>query len=296
MANPQKENGHIDIANEISEAFMRFNLSSYQNRILWAILRKTYGWHKKEDRISLTQFEQMTGIGKRHIQRTLKELKEMNLIIINKQTPKKVFYGFQKNYEKWKPLRNLKRLQNEKKIMTPNQVTPVTSLGAKNVASLGAYKRKKKIRQKKLYSEKLSSKEFLEVYLDSLSEFKTFTHKARELIIRFINKIRSTNKTASLASSRVDKIVQSLKAISGKHTEANMVKGIEAVFYKEGRTGFNYKRKDPTGYVKAVAESRYIQGRQKAVEEKARAEKELLKQAPANPFFQELLGDLSSRT
>jgi hypothetical protein len=136
----------------------------------------------------------------------------------------------------------------------------------------------------------------LEVYLDSLSEFKTFTHKARELIIRLINKIRSTNKTASLASSRVDKIVQSLKAISEKHTESNMIKGIEAVFYKDNRTGFNYKRKDPTGYVKAVAESRYIQGRQKAVEEKARTEKELLKQAPANPRFQELLDDLSLKS
>lgn len=75
-----------------------------------------------------------------------------------------------------------------------------------------------------------------------------------------------------------------------------MIEGIEAVFNREVRKGFNYKSRDPTGYVKAVAESHYIQGQQKAVEQKARAEKELLKQAPANPRFQELLNDLSSRT
>jgi phage replication O-like protein O len=115
MANPQKENGHIGIANEVAEALMRFNITAYQSRVLWAILRKTYGWQKKEDRISLTQFEQMAGIKKRHVQRTLGQLKAMNLITINKPTPKKVFYGLQKNYEEWKSLRNLVRVLQKKK-------------------------------------------------------------------------------------------------------------------------------------------------------------------------------------
>ena len=43
MANPQSENGHIDIANEIGEALSRINFSAYESRILWVIWRKTYG-------------------------------------------------------------------------------------------------------------------------------------------------------------------------------------------------------------------------------------------------------------
>jgi len=33
-ANPQAEDGHIDIANEIAEALMKVNLSAYESRIL----------------------------------------------------------------------------------------------------------------------------------------------------------------------------------------------------------------------------------------------------------------------
>ncbi|MBA7554707.1 hypothetical protein ES705_47338 [subsurface metagenome] len=62
MANPQRENGHVDIANEIVEALAKTHLSSYESQVLWVIFRKTYGWHKKEDWITNTQISNMTGI------------------------------------------------------------------------------------------------------------------------------------------------------------------------------------------------------------------------------------------
>ena len=83
MANPQRENGHIDVANEIAEALAKTQLSGYESRILWVILRKTYGWHKKIDSISITQFEKATGLKRRHIQRTLKKLLNRNIITKN---------------------------------------------------------------------------------------------------------------------------------------------------------------------------------------------------------------------
>ena len=52
MANPQAENGHTDIANEIVEALARTRISGTETQLLWVIFRKTYGWHKKEDEIS----------------------------------------------------------------------------------------------------------------------------------------------------------------------------------------------------------------------------------------------------
>jgi len=103
MANPQKENGHIDIANEIAEALAKVQLSGYENRILWVILRKTYGWHKKEDSISITQFEKATRLKRRHIHRTLKQLIEKNIITKN-GNGFIIKYGLQKDYEKWQTI------------------------------------------------------------------------------------------------------------------------------------------------------------------------------------------------
>jgi len=101
--NPQAEDGHIDIANEIAEALMRTNFSAYQIRILWAIWRKTYGWHKKNDLISVSQVSKMTQLNHGHVSRALKELELRNIIV---RTPSGTRHGssvgFQKNFEKWK--------------------------------------------------------------------------------------------------------------------------------------------------------------------------------------------------
>jgi len=101
MANPQKENGHIDIANEIAEVLAKINLRPYEWRTLWAVFRKTYGWHKKEDDISLTQFQNLTGLERRHQRKALKTLTEKN-IIMRRKDGYIVTYGFQKNYAQWK--------------------------------------------------------------------------------------------------------------------------------------------------------------------------------------------------
>ncbi|MBA7536960.1 hypothetical protein ES705_29226 [subsurface metagenome] len=101
IANPQKEDGHVDIANEIVEALAKIYLSSRESQILWAIFRKTYGWHKKIDWITGSQLVKMTGISKSHISETLKRLVQRNLVIKNGNK-----LGFQKDYELWEKFPN----------------------------------------------------------------------------------------------------------------------------------------------------------------------------------------------
>lgn len=102
MASPQKEDGFIPIANEIAEAFMRLNLSPQEVRVLWVILRKTYGFNKKEDCISLSQFSQMTGIDRRHVHRALKKLSSKQVIVVTQIGDRKsARYCFQKNFDLW---------------------------------------------------------------------------------------------------------------------------------------------------------------------------------------------------
>ncbi len=100
MANPQLEDGHTKIANEIMDALMRTNFPSHERRILDCILRSTYGWHKKMDRISYSQFAAQTGIDHRNIGRSLTSLKRRGIIICNGHGYS-LEYGLQKDYLLW---------------------------------------------------------------------------------------------------------------------------------------------------------------------------------------------------
>ncbi len=100
MASPQKENGYLGIANELTEAFQWLHLSGNQWRLLWTILRFTYGWNKKVDNISLTSFEKHTGISRRNFKRDLDVLVSRE-IIVRDSSSYITKYGLQKDYTKW---------------------------------------------------------------------------------------------------------------------------------------------------------------------------------------------------
>jgi len=97
MANPQLEDGYTKIANELLEALSRSNLSPYESRVLWFVIRQTYGWKKKTDLISLSQIVKGTGIEKGNTSRALKSLilRQIVVRLDNKQL------GFNKDYDSW---------------------------------------------------------------------------------------------------------------------------------------------------------------------------------------------------
>jgi len=117
MINPQKEDGYIEIANEIAGALMKTHLSGYENRVLWAIFRKTYGWHKKEDWITNSQIAIMTNIAETHISRTIKMLVQRKIVIKN---GKKL--SFQKKYDRWKKFLKLTNAKKVTKKLTSIQI------------------------------------------------------------------------------------------------------------------------------------------------------------------------------
>lgn len=78
--NPQLEDGYTKIANEILENIIGSDLSREELKVILAIIRKTYGWNKKEDKISFSQLADITKIDRRHIGRPLKSLLYKDLI------------------------------------------------------------------------------------------------------------------------------------------------------------------------------------------------------------------------
>lgn len=135
MASPQLENGYVGVANELAEILARTNLSSYESRFLWFLWRKTYGWHKKDDIISNSQFVQGTGLKKWHVSRTKKRLIQRNIVasIGNK-------LSFQKDYTRW--------------IELPKQAT-VAKIGNR-VASIGNKKLPKQVDTKATIKETIT--------------------------------------------------------------------------------------------------------------------------------------------
>lgn len=85
MINQDKDKkvGFLKIENRLAEKLARINMSEYEIRGFWHILRKTRGWNKEEDFISISQFEDATGISRGNIHPALQRLAEKKVIIIS---------------------------------------------------------------------------------------------------------------------------------------------------------------------------------------------------------------------
>lgn len=99
MANPQPTE-FTKISNELMEHFSMLSLSPNEWKIIWAVLRKTYGWNRKEDCISFSQFEEITNLSRPNVSRAIKSLVAKQLLVVAKQLPSNR-YGIQKDWEKW---------------------------------------------------------------------------------------------------------------------------------------------------------------------------------------------------
>jgi phage replication O-like protein O len=136
MANPQAENGHTDIANDIAEALARTRLSGEETQALWVVLRKTYGWHKKQDRISLSQFVQMTGICRQNVTRALKKLESKMILRIKVDSKRAHIYEFMKDFDKWKTASHILGIKTDSK--TESKLTRTKETIQKKTTAAGA--------------------------------------------------------------------------------------------------------------------------------------------------------------
>lgn len=101
MVNPQAENGHTRIANEIMENMAKLPLNGTQFRILMVIWRYTYGFNRKEHDLSLSFLKEATNCDPRQLQRELKNLENRNVITQNIKHGANRIISFQKHYDKW---------------------------------------------------------------------------------------------------------------------------------------------------------------------------------------------------
>jgi phage replication O-like protein O len=121
--NPQLEDGHTRIANELLEAIIKFKFTERQYKVFFAILRKTYGFNKTNDDISLSQISVICDLPVNHVSTVINQLVKLN-IIIKKQGVYAQNLMINKIYDTW-GLHNMECHNVE----LPNVDKGVTSLG-----------------------------------------------------------------------------------------------------------------------------------------------------------------------
>jgi len=102
MANPQKENGYTAIANEIVDHLVGAQLSGQQFALVLLVIRKTYGYQKKSDAISLSQMAQAINSSRIRCSQIVKELVLMKILTVNENINGILkSYSLNKDFETW---------------------------------------------------------------------------------------------------------------------------------------------------------------------------------------------------
>ncbi len=112
MANPQVENGHTRIANELLEALAKATLCGAAFRIVTFIIRQTYGWHQTAARITQAQMAAATGMKPQTLNRELKLLINRSIVVRLGDS-----YALNKDYDTWDRVRHSRRKPTAKQDM-----------------------------------------------------------------------------------------------------------------------------------------------------------------------------------
>jgi len=98
------EDGFTRIANLILEALSMVKLNGTQTGICLFLLRRTYGWNRKGDAISLGDFAAACGTSKTYVSRQLADLLQKNIIRRLSYEPGKTpVYAFSTSIADWDP-------------------------------------------------------------------------------------------------------------------------------------------------------------------------------------------------
>lgn len=102
MANPQPDK-FTRLSSELLNALCRTRVSGEARQVFDAIMRKTYGFHKKEDFIAISQISEATGLSKRSAERGKAVLVNLGMITTVKIDGVTVHQvAIQKDYKRWK--------------------------------------------------------------------------------------------------------------------------------------------------------------------------------------------------
>ena len=186
MASPQLENGYTKIANEIMEALAKHRLPGEQRQVLDVIFRKTYGFNKKDDMISNSQFVEATGLKKGNVSRAIKSLIEKKVVIKSDNTVIKSdnrsysTYRFNKDYSEWKLL--------SKKQPVIKKATAVIKSDNKVLSKVMDTKEKKETNTKEIVEKNSQAASIYSFYISEINPLRKTRSRAITNIQKWLKK------------------------------------------------------------------------------------------------------------
>ena len=104
MASPQKENGFTAIANELFQEILKSDFTLRELKIIFTVIRFTYGYNKKEAELAVRFIAEGTGIKFYHISEPIKALQVKNVLILSESESHSQCrtISLNKDYESWK--------------------------------------------------------------------------------------------------------------------------------------------------------------------------------------------------
>jgi len=129
--NPQIEDGYTKIANELLEAITSYDFSKRQLKVLLFIIRKTYGFNKKTDQMSISQISKATGLEHSATVKTISEL--ISIGVVSKQHGQYAqVIGINKQYDSW----GVVSKQHPSVNSTPSVKTTIKGVSKQHFASV----------------------------------------------------------------------------------------------------------------------------------------------------------------
>jgi phage replication O-like protein O len=98
----QLEDGYTRIANDIIEALAKVDLTKRERRVIDVVLRETYGFNRKDCRLTLSYIAERTRLQRNHVCETVQRLERRNILLVDRSAAP-FLYQFQKYSKRWLP-------------------------------------------------------------------------------------------------------------------------------------------------------------------------------------------------
>ena len=208
MANPQKENGCTDIANELLEALYCYKFNGTELSIILCILRYTYGFHRKEHSLSISFISKAIKRHKHEISKYIIKLINDNVLV---ETKKPSFnsvreVGINKDYSKWNYCQSVKLLTvSETTNTTVSKITdtPVSKITDQETKNKQTKKETKNIYSATYYQNEELNDIFIE-FLEIRKKLKAInSDRAIKMLLNKLSKFDDQTKYAMIEQSIV---------------------------------------------------------------------------------------------
>lgn len=169
------ENGFDRLAHELTNALAKNDakLSGCEFQIVFALIGKTYRYHKKSDWVANIQLCQLTGMSKAHVSKTLKSLIEKNIVFKNGRE-----IGINPTVSEWKVNQSVNNKKLTNQLTTVNQSVDTVNQSVNKSCPIRPPQKKTTITKETITKEHIVScfEKFWSLYPNKTGKKKCLDH------------------------------------------------------------------------------------------------------------------------